>query len=102
MKEKKRLEDASSLSRAVSTQESLSSEANLLLSKEQDSQRYWEDWGSGPCNEQGALRGKGALRNCRERDERRKTFALGTSPDSLWSLLAPLLPGCTRRWQGMG
>ncbi|KAL9844805.1 glutamate-rich protein 6 isoform 2-T2 [Geothlypis trichas] len=39
MKEKKRLEDASSLSRAVSTQESLSSEANLLLSKEQDSQR---------------------------------------------------------------
>nr|XP_054495478.1 glutamate-rich protein 6 [Agelaius phoeniceus] len=39
MKEKKRLEDASSLPRAVSTQESLSSEANLLLSKEQDSQR---------------------------------------------------------------
>ncbi|KAF2978048.1 hypothetical protein EK904_013899 [Melospiza melodia maxima] len=39
MKEKKRLEDASSLPRAVSTQESLSAEANLLLSKEQDSQR---------------------------------------------------------------
>uniref|UniRef100_A0A8C9N1R3 FAM194 C-terminal domain-containing protein n=1 Tax=Serinus canaria TaxID=9135 RepID=A0A8C9N1R3_SERCA len=39
MKERKRLEDASSLPRAVSTQESLSSEANLLQSKEQDSQR---------------------------------------------------------------
>lgn len=101
MKEK-RLEDASSLPRAVSTHESLGSEANQLLSKEQENQRYWENWGSDLCNEQqGALRGKGVLRNCREKDERRKTFALGTrSSDSLWSLLAPLLTGCTRRWQG--
>ncbi|XP_053808134.1 glutamate-rich protein 6 [Vidua chalybeata] len=39
VKEKRRLEDASSVPRAVSTHESLGSEANLLLSKEQDNQR---------------------------------------------------------------
>ncbi|XP_031361535.2 glutamate-rich protein 6 [Lonchura striata] len=39
VKEKKRLEDVSSLPRTVSTHESLGSEANLLLSKEQDNQR---------------------------------------------------------------
>ncbi|XP_038002123.1 glutamate-rich protein 6 [Motacilla alba alba] len=39
VRERKRLEDASSLPRAVSTQESLGSEANLLLPKEQDSHR---------------------------------------------------------------
>ncbi|XP_023789011.1 glutamate-rich protein 6 [Cyanistes caeruleus] len=37
--ERKRLEDVSSLPRAVSTQESLGSEANLLLSKEQENWR---------------------------------------------------------------
>lgn len=90
---RKRLEEASSLPRALSPYESIGSEANLLLSKEKEDWRYWENWGSGLHNEQqGALRAKGVLRNHRERDERRKTSALGTrSSDSLWSLLAPLV-----------
>ncbi|KAM4894820.1 glutamate-rich protein 6 [Sylvia borin] len=100
--ERKTPEDACSLPGALSTDESVGSEANLLLSKEKEDWRYWENWGSGLCNEQqGALRAKGVVRNCKERDERRKTFALGTrSSYSLWSLLAALLPGCTRRWRG--
>ncbi|KAJ7400131.1 glutamate-rich protein 6 [Pitangus sulphuratus] len=47
MKERKRLRDACSAPRAVSTHEYHGSEAYQLQSKEQENQRYWENWGSG-------------------------------------------------------
>lgn len=74
-KEKKQLKDDSSIPGAVSNQESLGSETSLLLSKEQENHRYWENWGSGLCSEQqGALRGKGVLRNCRRRMKEETTL----------------------------